>query len=399
MKKHRMILFISVLVGGLFIGTHVAMAQLPSSLKIGVVMPLTGALASPGNEVKEGADLAAELVNKKGGIKSKTKIDLIYGDDRCSPTDGVTTTQRLIAQGIDLYIGNYCSSVALATLPILAVEGIPQIVLAYAPSITAEARTPNSVRIGPSAHLEMAPLAKYAVSVKGNKKFAAIAMNSDYGRSDTEAFAKTVEKLGGKVIDFQFYPYGADFSTYLTKVKGMDVDGVNIIAMGLDTISFTKSYLELGLKMNIYGNCNFVDNQYLDKQKPKPQNLFYSELFDDFSSRAKEVPAAEPWIKEFINEFEAKYGRKPTRNNVWGYACVRIFEEAVAALGTLDKKKIADYLHSGVKFKTPFGLMGFQWCGQAENKSLIGKFEGEKKIFLKGKHWGDDVIPDLCPPK
>jgi ABC-type branched-subunit amino acid transport system substrate-binding protein len=174
---------------------------------------------------------------------------------------------------------------------------------------------------------------------------------------------------------------------------------VTIIAMGNDTISFTKSYFELGLKMNIYGNCNFVDNQYMDKQKPKPQNLFYSEMFDDLSARVNDVPAPEPWIKEFVTEFQTKFGRLPTRNNVWGYACVRIFGEAVGAVGSLDKKKIAEYLHSGVKFKSPFGEMGFRWCGQAENKSLIGKFDGDKKLFLKAKTWGDDVIPDLCPPK
>jgi len=398
-KKDWVVLFMVVFVSVLLMGTPTLWAQLPSSVKIGVAMPLTGPLASPGSEVKEGADLAAEVINKKGGIKGKAKIELIYGDDRCIPTDGVNATQRLISQGIDLYVGNYCSSVALATMPILEPLGIPQIVLAYAASITAEARTPNSVRIGPSAPLEMAPLAKYAIKEKGDRTFAVLGMNSDYGRSDAEAFAKAAEKLGGKVLDAQFYPYGADFSTYLTKVKNMNVDGVVIIAMGNDTISFTKSYQELGMKMNIYGNCNFVDNQYLDKQKPKPQNLYYSEMFDDMSARTKEVPPPEPWIKDFINEFRSKYGRLPTRNNVWGYACVRIFEEAVGAVGSLDKKRIAEYLHSGAKFKTPFGEMGFQWCGQAENKSLIGKFEGDKKLFLKPKSWGDDVIPDLCPPK
>lgn len=399
MRKHGVILFLSSLWTSFFLMAWSTWAQLPSTVRIGVVVPLTGALASPGNEVKEGADLAAELANKKGGIGGKAKIVLVYGDERCNPTDAVNATQRLLTQGIDLYLGNYCSSASLATMPILAGEGIPQIVLSYAPSITAEARTPNSVRIGPSAYLEMAPLAKYAIQVKGDKKFAAIGMNSDYGRSDTEAFAKIAEKLGGKVVDFQYYPYGADFSTYLTKVKNMGTDGILIIAMGNDTISFTKSYFELGLTMNIYGNCNFVDNQYLDKQKPKPQNLYYSEPFDDLSARTQEVPPADPWIQDFISAFEGKYGRKPTRNNVWGYACIRIFEEAVGTLGTLDKKRIADYLHSGVKFKSPFGEMGFQWCGQAENKCLIGKFEGDRKLFLKGKTWGEDVIPDLCPPK
>ena len=399
MSKRRVFLFVTVLVATLFFMAHGVWAQLPARVKIGVCQPLTGPIALNGQEVKAGADLAVELVNKEGGIKGKTKIELVYGDDRCSPTDGVNATQRLIAQAIDFYIGNYCSSVALATMPILAAEGIPQIVLAYAPAITAEARTPNSVRIGPKAPLEMAPLAKYAIKVKGDKKFAAVALNNDYGRSLAKAFAKTAKELGGTVVDFQYFPFGSDFSTYLTKVKNMNVDGVLIVAMGNDTISFTKSYFELGLDINIYGNCNFNDTQYLLKQKPKPKKLFYAWLFNDGSQRSKEVAEPDPWIKDFINRFQAKYGKMPTRNNSWGYACVRIFEQAIADIGTIDKKKIADYLHSGTKFKSTFGYFGFEWCGQSHNKCGIGKYEGGKKIFLMGKNWADDVIGDLCPQK
>jgi len=400
MKTRQMISYsLSIFITALFFSVQNAWAQLPPSIKVALIQPFTGPLALNGEEVKEGAELAAGLVNKAGGIKGKTKIELLYGDTRCSPTDGVNATQRLISQGIDFAIGDYCSSSALAIMPILAAEGIPQIILAYAPSITAEARTPNSVRIGPSAPLEMAPLAKYAVKVDGNKRFASIAVNNDFGRAMAEEFGKAVEKLGGKVLEYQYYAFGADFSTYLTKVKNMNVDGVNIIAMGNDPVSFTKSYYELGLKMNIYGGDNFEDTQYLEKQKPKPQNLFYPWLYNDDSPRTKDVKPPEPWIKEFVKEFKAKYGKEPTRNHVWGYACLKIIEQAVAALGTIDKKKVSEYLHSGAKFKTPFGDFGFQWCGQSVNKAGIGKFEGDKKLFLRDKNWGDDVIPDLCPPK
>lgn len=399
MKKYQSLVFISMLLVTPFLGTMDASAQLPAQVKIGVALPLTGGLAMNGKEAKEGADLAAELINKNGGIKGKVKVELIYGDDRCEPTQSINITQRLIGQGIDFYIGNYCSQSALATMPILATEGIPQVVIAYAPSITGEARTANSVRFGLSAPIEMAPVAKYAVKVKGDKTFAAIGVNADYGREDTAAFASLVEKMGGKVIDFQFFPYGADFSTYLTKVQSMNVDAINVVAIGNDPVSFTKSYFELGLKKNVYTNCNFADTQYIEKQHPKPQNLFFSDVYDDGSPRAAEMPPPDPWVKEFYKEFELKYGKKPTRNNVWGYGIMRIYEEAVSALGTTDKKKIAEYLHSGKKFKTPFGEIGFAWCGQATNRCFVGKYEGEKIFYVKGRSWAEDVIPDPCPRK
>lgn len=375
-----------------------AWADLPDTLRIAIVMPFSGPLTVNGQEVKEGADLAVELINSKGGVNGKSKIVLVPGDDRCNPTEAVNATQRVIGSGIDLYIGNYCSSAALATMPVLAAEGIPQIVLAYAPSITGEARTPNSVRIGPSAGLQMAPLAKYAVTVDNKKKFAALALNNDFGRSMAAAFTDTVKKLGGEVVDTQFYRFGADLSTNVTKIKSLGVDGVLFVGLGNDTVTFTKTYNELGMTTKIYGGDNFSDAQYLEKQKPKPQNLVFSWVYDDNSKRAAGVPPQPSHIKDFVAAFKAKYGGKePARNHVWGFAAVEIYRQALEKLNTIDKKAIAEYLHSGAAFQTPFGDLTFAPCGQANNKSGLGKFAGEDPYFLRSKDWGDDAVPALCP--
>jgi len=252
MKTMTRCLLGSAVAAGLAFG-GAAWAELPAKTRIAVAVPLSGPLTLNGQEAVEGAQLAAEMINAKGGISGKSKIELIPVDTRCNPTDAVNATQRALSSGIDLYVGNYCSTAALATMPVLATAGIPQIVLAYAPSITGSARTPNSVRIGPSAGLQMAPLAKYAITIDKNKKFAAVVTNDDFGRSMADAFAAAAKKLGGEVVDFQYYKFGADFSTYLTKVKNMNVDGLVFIGLGNDTINFTKSYQELGLKMRIYG--------------------------------------------------------------------------------------------------------------------------------------------------
>jgi branched-chain amino acid transport system substrate-binding protein len=374
-----------------------ALAQIPPKTRIAVAVPLSGPLTLNGEEVRQGAELAAEMINAKGGILGKSKVELTPLDTRCNPTEAVNVTQRAISSGIDLYVGNYCSSAALATMPVLAAEGIPQIVLAYAPSITGTARTPNSVRIGPSAGLQMAPLAKYAVTVDKTRKFAALATNDDFGRSMAEAFADSVKKLGGEVQDIQYYKFGADFSTYLTKIKNMGVDGMLFIGLGNDTINFTKGYNELGLKMRIYGGDNFSDAQYIQKQSPKPQNLVFAWVYDDDSKRSPDVAPQPANIKAFVEAFKAKFGKIPSRNNVWGFATVEVFRQAVERVGSLDRKAVAAQLHSGTAFGTPFGEISFAACGQSNNKNGVGKFEGETTFFLKDKNWGDDVVPLLCP--
>jgi branched-chain amino acid transport system substrate-binding protein len=377
--------------------TTTAQAQLPPNIKIALGMPLSGPLTLNGEEVRDGAQLAVDAINAKGGVKGRSKIELIVADTRCNPTNAVNATQRLISQGIDLFVGEYCSSASLAIMPVLAETGIPQITLSYAPSITGKARTANAVRIGPSAGLQMAPVAKYAVTVNGNKRFASLTTNDDFGRSMAEAFSAAVKKLGGEVVDFQYYQFGADFSTYLTKIKNLGVDGLLMVGLGNDTVSFTKSYFELGLTMNIYGGDNFSDVQYVQKQKPKPQNLYFPWLYDEGAARDKSVAPPPAYVKEFAAAFQAKYNKAPTRNNVWGYASVEVFRQAIEQIDSIDKKKLAAHLHSGAQFRTPFGDLKFAPCGQAENRNGIGKFEGDSMLFLRDKSWGDDVVPGLCP--
>jgi len=397
--KRWLVIILCVILVGAFLGNHKVWAQLPDTVKIAIVFPYTGPVALNGQQAKEGAELAASLINKAGGIKGKTKIELVFGDDRCNPTSAVNVTHRLISQGIDFYVGNFCSSDALATMPILAAEGIPQIIIGFAPSITEEARTPNSVRIAPNSRFEAFPLAKYAIQVNKDKKIAFLGWNSDYGRTVGEEFGKIAEKLGAKVIDFQYFPFGADFSTYLTKVKNLNVDGLAIVAMGNDMISINKIYHELGLKINMYGNANYTDSQFLADPIDKPENLFFTWLLDIGYPRAKEVKTPGPAVIEFQREFKAMFGRDPERATTWGYSSVRVFEQAVAALGTIDKKKVAEYLHSGVKFKTAFGEIGFEWCGQSNNNMGVAKFQKNKIFLVKDKDWANDVLPPLCPPK
>lgn len=395
MKIASSLILLPALVAGLTFADG-ALAEVPAKTRIAVAMPLSGPLTLNGQEVMEGAMLASEMINAKGGILGKSKVELVSVDTRCNPTEAVNATQRAISTGIDLYVGNYCSSASLATMPVLASEGIPQITLSYAPSITGSARTPNSVRIGPSAGLQMAPLAKYAITVDKNKKFAALVTNDDFGRSMAEAFASAAKTLGGEVVDFQYYKFGADFSTYLTKIKSMGVDGLVFIGLGNDTINFTKSYNELGLKMRIYGGDNFSDAQYIQKQSPKPQNLVFAWVYDDDSKRSAEVAPQPASIKAFVEAFKAKYNKIPSRNNVWGFATVEVFRQSIEKVGSLDRKAISAHLHSGATFRTPFGDLSFAPCGQSNNKNGVGKFDGESTLFLKGKDWGDDIVPPLC---
>jgi branched-chain amino acid transport system substrate-binding protein len=108
--------------------------------KVGVVHPVTGPLAEPGQACRLGATMAAEAVNAAGGIKSMggAKLELIFGDTQTKPDVGRTEAERVINQGAQMLMGSFDSGSTAAMVPVVQQRRIPFLVdIAAADPITA----------------------------------------------------------------------------------------------------------------------------------------------------------------------------------------------------------------------------------------------------------------------
>ena len=114
-------------------------AQTPS-FKVGVVHPVTGPLAEPGQACRLGAQMAADAINATGGIKSLNgmKLELIVGDTQTKPDVGRTEAERVINQGAQMLLGSFDSGSTQAMVPVAQQRRIPFLVdIAAADPITA----------------------------------------------------------------------------------------------------------------------------------------------------------------------------------------------------------------------------------------------------------------------
>ncbi|HKZ04323.1 MAG TPA: ABC transporter substrate-binding protein [Methylomirabilota bacterium] len=109
-------------------------------VKIGVVHPVTGPLAEPGQACRLGATMAAEAVNAAGGIKALggAKLELIFGDTQTKPDVGRTEAERVINQGAQILMGSFDSGSTAAMVPVVQQRRVPFLVdIAAADPITA----------------------------------------------------------------------------------------------------------------------------------------------------------------------------------------------------------------------------------------------------------------------
>src|ERR1039458_6427535 len=96
-------------------------AEAADTYKIGVVAPLTGPTAEAGTAIKQGAQMAADEVNAKGGIDAggkKVKLELIFEDDTGKPEVGVSVAEKLLGRDkVNLLVGDaFASSVTMAIM-------------------------------------------------------------------------------------------------------------------------------------------------------------------------------------------------------------------------------------------------------------------------------------------
>jgi branched-chain amino acid transport system substrate-binding protein len=151
MTRHRLTrrAFVATTAAGAIAGFPLPLRAQPKTFKIGVVHPVTGPLAEPGQACRLGAQMAADAINAAGGIKSKggLRLELIVGDTQTKPENGRVEAERVVNQGAQMLMGSFDSGSTSAMVSVAQQKRVPFLIdIAAADPITANVA--KSVRDG-----------------------------------------------------------------------------------------------------------------------------------------------------------------------------------------------------------------------------------------------------------
>lgn len=121
------------------------------SVKVGVLHPVTGALAYSGQQCRLGALMAIDDINKAGGIKSLggAKIEAVLGDAQSSPQAGTAEIEKMNEAGVSAVVGAFASAICLATTQAAAKYNLPHVVDVGVADQIVERGLKNTFRFGP----------------------------------------------------------------------------------------------------------------------------------------------------------------------------------------------------------------------------------------------------------
>ena len=223
------------------------------TIKIGIIMPITGANASTTRDHINGMMIAIDDINNSGGLLGGKKIEVIQEDDRSTPSDGVSAVRKLITQDkVVAILGNFNSSVCAATRDVTNEYKIPQIVAGCSKDDLVTGY-PFLFRANSNNTLQTEPFIRWFVKDQGKKRVAILFENTDWGRNLNDVVAKVVKENGGDVpIQESFNPGDTDFLPTLTKIKDVDPDLIISPALVTEAAIIARQAKELDIDRSLF---------------------------------------------------------------------------------------------------------------------------------------------------
>ena len=204
----------------------------PKTIKVGVLHPVTGALAYSGQQCREGALMAIEDINKAGGIKAMggSKLEALLGDAQSQPQAGAAEVEKMNEAGVSAVVGAFASAICLATTQTAAKYGLPHIVDIGVADQIVERGLKNTFRFGPGYRkcAEVAVANLHALNTAAGKPARTVMIVHEESLFGTGTAALLSRELPGYGYDVKEVIKHAnptrDFNNIVLRMKAVNPD-------------------------------------------------------------------------------------------------------------------------------------------------------------------------------
>src|SRR5262249_47427133 len=275
-------------------------------IRVGILAPLTGVVASGGREMVEGTQFFFDRV--KNEIAGR-KVDLVIEDDASNPDVALQKARRLVEQAnVHFLMGNLLANTGLAVANYVKGTGTPYFIpIIAADDLTQRQRIRNVVRVaGYTASIFTHPFGDWAAK-NGFKKIATISQDYSFGHEQCGGFCQVFTEGGGEIVAQLWNPLNtADFSPYLGQLAGMNIDAVFAMQNGADATRLLQQYASFGLKGRIplVGAMNLTDQAVIRTLGPECEGVISSAHFAE--------GADNPVTQNFVKDYVARYDKIPS---------------------------------------------------------------------------------------
>ncbi|MFD2446893.1 ABC transporter substrate-binding protein [Bacillus sp. CGMCC 1.16607] len=312
------------------------------TIKIGANLELSGGVASYGQSIAEGIDLAIAEINKEG-IDGK-KLELVKVDNKSDAAEAASGAVKLMSKDkVTAIIGAATSGNTLAQVQLAEKNKV----ILLTPTGTNPAVTFDKGKLNDYVFRTcfidpfQGTVAANFASKELNVKNAAILIDnaSDYAKGLAASFKEAFEANGGKIVKEEAYvAKETDFRAVLTNLQSANPEFVFIPGYYEEVGLIVKQARELGLNVPMMGGDGWDSPTLVELAGADAlNNTFITNHYSSGDSDSK--------VQDFVTAFKAKYSDKsPDAFNALGYDSVYFLADAIKRAGSTDPEKIKDAL-------------------------------------------------------
>lgn len=325
-------------------------------IKIAVVGPHTGDLASYGIPTIKAAELVAEKYNAQGGILGR-QIELVVEDDVCKPEIAANTAAKVVGEGVVAVIGHICSGATKSAMGIYNDAGIPAISpSATNPPLTQSGDYPNFFRTIAPDDAQAALDAEFIANQLGLSMVAVLHDKQDYGKGFADFSVVSLEELGVEIVLYEGITAGAvDYSAVLNKVANSGAEGIVYGGYHPEASKLVQQMSQMGLDIPFISDDGVKDDTFIDVAGEFAEGVYASGPMDTSSN---------PMNQQAVADHKAAYNEDPGAFFINAYSATIALFDAIEAAGSTDGMDIMRALRANY-VDTPLGSISFDEKGDA----------------------------------
>ena len=309
----------------------------PSTIKIGVAQPLSGNLASLGQDLLNGVNLAVAELNKEGfRVKGQlVKLEVVAMDDRANADTGKEVARQLVDSGVVAVIGHLNSGVSIAAAPIYAEKNIAQMAISTHPKFT-QLGLSTTFRLVANDALQAKAIGSFSGSKFQATKYAVLDDSTPYGK-DLAAGAIKELVTAKKDISLKqsFDDKTREFDDLAGKIKDAGVEVIVTTLSDFQNLALLESLKKIGYtKVNMLGGDTIKTTDML-----KGAGIVNGLYATSPILEAREFPTG----KAFLDKYLAAYKVAPAYAGHYTYDAMHVL---AAAIRRTESAKPADIVQA-----------------------------------------------------
>jgi branched-chain amino acid transport system substrate-binding protein len=353
-------------------------AQLPDKIKVGAVIPLTGANAGLGAQVQNGYKLAVAQINDAGGVDvggTKIPIDLTILDDESDPTKTVQQMENLDSAGVVAYLGGAGSNLHAAAAPIAQKNKIPYLGIAFA--VLSPHQQGNKYLFSPFEKSDDQARATFEIFdtlSPALKNIAIFQETTDWGKELNQLWTAEATKRGIAIKTYEYAPGTKDYSSLILPAKNSGADALLALPTPPDGLALMKQIKELDWNPSAILMIRAADPPTFG------QNLGVDS--DGVLLMPGWNPAVNfPGSAEMVAAYQAMFDAPAVALTGPAYACVQILSDSITRAGVVEPDAIRDAI-AATDMDTVIGHVTFNEDGTGNVVDIINQWQGGKQMLV-----------------